>query len=55
MIEHNIHQIWVGNKRIPNHVKNYMDRVKNHHTDFNYYFWNDDCTGLERYHRHISN
>jgi mannosyltransferase OCH1-like enzyme len=42
MIDNNIHQIWVGDKRIPNHVKNYMDRVKNHHTDFNYYFWNDD-------------
>lgn len=42
MIDNNIHQIWVGDKRIPNHVKNYMDRVKNHHVDFNYYFWNDD-------------
>ena len=41
MIEKNIHQIWVGDKRIPIHVKNYMDRVKNTHPEFNYYLWND--------------
>lgn len=42
MIDNNIHQIWVGSKRIPNHVKNYMDRVRDYHTGFNYYFWNDN-------------
>lgn len=42
MIENNIHQIWIGNVRIPNHIKNYMDEVKKHNKNFNYYFWNDD-------------
>lgn len=42
MIESNIHQIWVGTVRIPKHIKYYMDEVKEHHKDFDYYFWNDD-------------
>jgi mannosyltransferase OCH1-like enzyme len=42
MIESNIHQIWVGDKRIPNHIKQYMDEVRDYHKDFTYYFWNDD-------------
>lgn len=42
MIENNIHQIWVGNKRIPSHIKKHMNDVKEYHKDFNYYFWDDD-------------
>jgi mannosyltransferase OCH1-like enzyme len=42
MIENSIHQIWVGNNRIPSHIKQYMDGIKELHKDFNYYFWNDD-------------
>lgn len=42
MIENNLHQIWVGNTRIPSHIKENMDKVREHHKDFNYYFWNDD-------------
>jgi mannosyltransferase OCH1-like enzyme len=42
MIEKNIHQIWVGGKRIPTHIKNDMDKVKSEHKDFTYHFWNDD-------------
>jgi hypothetical protein len=41
MIEKNIHQIWVGDKKIPNHIKVYMDKVKDFHQDFTYYLWND--------------
>jgi mannosyltransferase OCH1-like enzyme len=41
MIENNIHQIWVGDARIPSHIKYYMDEVKEFNADFNYYFWND--------------
>lgn len=42
MIENNIHQIWVGNSRIPTHIKEYMDKMKNHHAHFNYYLWTDE-------------
>ena len=31
-----IHQIWVGDKRIPSHVKDYMARVKEVHKDFEF-------------------
>ena len=40
-MENNIHQIWVGDKRIPIHIKEYMDGVRDHHKNFNYYFWTD--------------
>jgi mannosyltransferase OCH1-like enzyme len=42
MIESNIHQIWVGDKRIPSYIQEYMDEVKEHHKDFDYYLWNDN-------------
>ena len=42
MIENNIHQIWVGTARIPIHIKDYMDKVKEYHKDFNYYLWDND-------------
>ena len=42
MIENNIHQIWVGDTRIPGHIKHYMNEVKESHSDFNYYLWTDD-------------
>jgi len=41
-MENNIHQIWVGNNRIPTHIKEWMDEVKEQHKDFTYYFWNDE-------------
>ena len=41
-MEKNIHQIWVGNAKIPSHIKNYMNKVKEHHKDFNYYLWTDE-------------
>jgi mannosyltransferase OCH1-like enzyme len=41
-MENNIHQIWVGDKRIPTHIKDYMNKVKEHHKDFNYYLWTDE-------------
>ena len=41
MIEKNIHQIWVGENKIPSHIQEYMDKVKSFHQDFNYYLWND--------------
>jgi mannosyltransferase OCH1-like enzyme len=40
-MEKNIHQIWVGNKRIPSHIKKHMEELRDRHQDFNYYFWND--------------
>lgn len=43
MIENNIHQIWVGTSRIPTHIKEYMDKMRNHHQGkFNYFLWTDD-------------
>ncbi len=42
MIENNIHQIWVGKNRIPSHIKQHMEELKEYHKDFNYYLWNDD-------------
>jgi mannosyltransferase OCH1-like enzyme len=42
MIEKNIHQIWIGDKRIPKHIKEWMQEVKDKHPDFKYHLWNDD-------------
>ena len=43
MIENNIHQIWVGTSRIPTHIKEYMDKMRNRHQGkFNYFLWTDD-------------
>lgn len=41
MIERNIHQIWVGENKIPVHIKEYMAQVRDHHKDFTYYLWDD--------------
>lgn len=41
MIDKKIHQIWLGDKRIPSHIKDYMDDIKNNHPNFEYTFWND--------------
>jgi mannosyltransferase OCH1-like enzyme len=41
MIDNSIHQIWVGNKRMPSLVKDYTSQVKKHHNNFNYCFWSD--------------
>jgi mannosyltransferase OCH1-like enzyme len=41
MIENNIHQIWVGEAKIPAHIQEYMDEVKERHKDFNYFLWTD--------------
>lgn len=40
-MEKNIHQIWLGEKKIPKHIKEWMDEIKNAHPNFNYFFWND--------------
>jgi mannosyltransferase OCH1-like enzyme len=42
MIEKNIHQIWVGPYRIPKHIREYMNCVRDNHTDFTYYLWDND-------------
>jgi mannosyltransferase OCH1-like enzyme len=42
MIEKNIHQIWIGDKRIPKHIKEWMHEIKEKHPKFTYYFWTDD-------------
>jgi len=36
-----IHQIWVGNNRIPTHIKEHMDEVRDRHPDFEYNLWTD--------------
>lgn len=41
MIENNIHQIWVGDFRIPVHIKEYMEKMRTNHPHFNYYLWTD--------------
>lgn len=41
MMENNIHQIWVGDKRIPTHIEHFMQEVKDRHPDFSYYLWHD--------------
>lgn len=42
MIPKIIHQIWIGEKKIPKHIKEWMDEVRDKHPDFEYYFWTDD-------------
>lgn len=41
-MEKNIHQIWLGNKRIPKMLKEWMQEIKERHPDFKYFFWNDN-------------
>lgn len=42
MIERNIHQIWIGKNKIPSHIKDWTNEIKEKHPNFTYYFWNDD-------------
>jgi len=41
MIPKVIHQVWVGDKRIPKHIKEWMQEIKDAHTEYEYYFWHD--------------
>lgn len=41
MVPKNIHQIWLGNKRIPKHLKEWMNEIKESHPDYNYFLWTD--------------
>jgi len=36
-----IHQIWVGDKRIPKHIKEFMAEIKDSHPEYEYFFWTD--------------
>lgn len=42
MIPKNIHQIWLGDKRIPRHIIDYMSEIRLMHPTYEYYFWTDD-------------
>lgn len=42
MIPKNIHQIWLGKKRIPKHIVDFMVEIKDKHRDYNYFFWTDE-------------
>lgn len=42
MIPKIIHQIWVGDKKIPKHIKEWMNEVRDKHPDFKYYLWTDE-------------
>jgi mannosyltransferase OCH1-like enzyme len=37
-----IHQIWVGDKRIPSHIKKYMQDIQSSSDNFVYYLWTDE-------------
>jgi hypothetical protein len=34
-----IHQIWLGEKRIPKHIKEYMSEIRLSHRDYDYRLW----------------
>ncbi|MAF36196.1 hypothetical protein CL622_03705 [archaeon] len=42
MICKNIHQIWIGDKPIPEICNTWMDSWRDNHPDWNYTFWTDD-------------
>lgn len=41
MIPKIIHQIWIGNKRIPKHISEWMNEIRDAYPDFEYHFWSD--------------
>lgn len=41
MIPKNIHQIWLGEKRIPRHIVDFMVEIRKNHPDYKYFFWTD--------------
>lgn len=41
MIPKTIHQIWVGDNKIPRHIVDFMVEIKNVHKDYDYYLWTD--------------
>lgn len=60
MVERKIHQIWLGNKKIPKHIKFWMEEIKEKHSNFEYYFWNDNNlpklpSNLEKIYQNIPN
>lgn len=36
-----IHQIWLGEKRKPKHIKEYMSEIRLSHRDYDYHLWSD--------------
>ena len=42
MIPKIIHQIWVGEYRIPKREKNLIEEVKQKHPDFEHILWTND-------------
>ena len=41
MIPKIIHQIWLGDKRIPKHIEQYMSEIRLSHPEYDYRFWTD--------------
>lgn len=41
MIPKIIHQIWLGDKRIPKHIIEYINEINETHKEYTYYFWTD--------------
>lgn len=41
-IPKNIHQIWLGDKKIPKHITEFMSEIKQKHPDYKYFFWTDE-------------
>lgn len=41
MIPKIIHQIWIGDKRIPKHIGQWMQEIKDAHPNYTYYLWTD--------------
>lgn len=42
MIPKNIHQIWLGYKKIPKHIREFMGEMKDKHKEYSYYLWSDN-------------
>lgn len=41
-MEKNIHQAWLGNKRVPNQVEVWSKEIREKNPDFKYFFWTDE-------------
>lgn len=48
IIQKNIHQIWIWNRKIPKNMSCWQNKIISHHTNWNYYFWDDEKIKKEK-------
>jgi mannosyltransferase OCH1-like enzyme len=50
LIPKKIHQIWIGQKELPEKYKNFSEGIKKLHGDFEHILWTDNTLTRDNFH-----